>query len=401
MNVKSLVLGSAAAIFAVTGAQAADLPVAEPVEYVRVCDTYGNGFFYIPGTETCLRIGGRVRAELRYLEPVRPATRTENHTFTRVRTYLRTDARTQTEYGLLRTYYDMWWTDNSGSGAVISNTIMWSGFIQFGGFTAGRTGSFFDYFVNYAGTWGSPSDVAYSVTRTNLFAYTFAFGNGLSFSVAAEDGTYSRTALSGVAAYGGHVMPDLTAALRIDQGWGNAQIAAKVHEIRATSATTATAEYGWAVMAGVKVNLPMIAAGDYLVLSGAYADGATSAVGGANGAWILAAGSVIDADTTATAINTTQAWSIQGSLVHNWTPQFSTGLSASYIDVDLPVSTAVADWNAWNILMVNAWTPVSGLVIGVEVGYENVDVSGVGSCAAVTGCDYDRWSGVFRVQRTW
>ncbi|MCB1320276.1 MAG: porin, partial [Leptospiraceae bacterium] len=69
MKVKSFVLGSAAAILAVTGAQAADLPIAEPVEYVRICDTYGTGFFYIPGTETCLRIGGRVRAELRYSEP--------------------------------------------------------------------------------------------------------------------------------------------------------------------------------------------------------------------------------------------------------------------------------------------------------------------------------------------
>lgn len=26
------------------------------VEYVRICDTYGTGFFYIPGTETCLRL---------------------------------------------------------------------------------------------------------------------------------------------------------------------------------------------------------------------------------------------------------------------------------------------------------------------------------------------------------
>lgn len=27
---------------------------AAPVEYVRVCDAYGTGFFYIPGTETCI-----------------------------------------------------------------------------------------------------------------------------------------------------------------------------------------------------------------------------------------------------------------------------------------------------------------------------------------------------------
>ena len=64
--VKSLLLGSVAGLAAVAGAQAADLPAkkAAAVEYVRVCSTYGAGFFYIPGTETCLRVGGRVRAEI-------------------------------------------------------------------------------------------------------------------------------------------------------------------------------------------------------------------------------------------------------------------------------------------------------------------------------------------------
>jgi hypothetical protein len=70
--IKSLLLGSAAGLAAVAGAQAADLPVAKAVavEYVRVCSAYGAGFFYIPGTETCLRIGGRVRADYLYNEPL-------------------------------------------------------------------------------------------------------------------------------------------------------------------------------------------------------------------------------------------------------------------------------------------------------------------------------------------
>src|SRR5690606_35769698 len=53
MNIKSLILGSAISALAVTGAKAADAIVfaePEPVEYVRVCDVYGAGFFYIPGT---------------------------------------------------------------------------------------------------------------------------------------------------------------------------------------------------------------------------------------------------------------------------------------------------------------------------------------------------------------
>ncbi|WP_200954108.1 porin, partial [Ensifer sp. Root142] len=63
MNIKSLLLGSAAALAAVSGAQAADAIVAaepEPMEYVRVCDAFGTGYFYIPGTETCLKLSGGV-----------------------------------------------------------------------------------------------------------------------------------------------------------------------------------------------------------------------------------------------------------------------------------------------------------------------------------------------------
>lgn len=63
--VKNIILGSGAALVSVAAAQAADLPAKRvaPVEYVRICDAYGAGFFFIPGTQTCLRIGGRVRAD--------------------------------------------------------------------------------------------------------------------------------------------------------------------------------------------------------------------------------------------------------------------------------------------------------------------------------------------------
>src|SRR3989442_2755354 len=63
-KVKSLLLGSAAGIVAVAGAQAADLPVkAKPVEYVKICSLYGDGFYYIPGTDTCIQLGGNTQAD--------------------------------------------------------------------------------------------------------------------------------------------------------------------------------------------------------------------------------------------------------------------------------------------------------------------------------------------------
>ncbi len=67
MKIKSLLLGSAAALVAVSGARAADaviIPEPEAVEYVRVCDAAGAGYFYIPGSETCLKISGYVRYQI-------------------------------------------------------------------------------------------------------------------------------------------------------------------------------------------------------------------------------------------------------------------------------------------------------------------------------------------------
>src|SRR6201984_2491513 len=65
--VKRALLGSAAGIFAVTSGQAADLPVkARPVEYVKVCSIYGAGFWYVPGTDTCIKLGTYARIDFAY-----------------------------------------------------------------------------------------------------------------------------------------------------------------------------------------------------------------------------------------------------------------------------------------------------------------------------------------------
>src|SRR3954469_16080035 len=60
-TVRSLLLGSAAGFVAVAGAQAADMPVkAKPVEYVKICTLYGAGFYYLPGTDICVKHGAYV-----------------------------------------------------------------------------------------------------------------------------------------------------------------------------------------------------------------------------------------------------------------------------------------------------------------------------------------------------
>jgi hypothetical protein len=66
-TVKTLLLGTAAGLVAVVGAQAADMPVkAAPVQYVKICSLYGDGFYYIPGTDTCLKMGGYLRVQAEY-----------------------------------------------------------------------------------------------------------------------------------------------------------------------------------------------------------------------------------------------------------------------------------------------------------------------------------------------
>ncbi|HOV03049.1 MAG TPA: porin [Hyphomicrobiales bacterium] len=405
MKIKTLILGSAAVLVTGGAAMAADLPAAEPVEYVKVCDTFGTGYFYIPGTETCLRIGGNVRYHLRYAEPVLKAARTENHTFTRAEARLQFDARTMTEYGLLRSFIDVRFRATSGTGFTVAQAARFErAFIQFGGLTAGRAESFFDFFPGYAN--GPITDTFYSYLPTNVLAYTFAFGNGFSATLAAEDGTFRHTAttidgpVAGVNYYGGHTTPDLVAALRVDQGWGSAQISGALHQLRFTTATTADAEFGWAVQGGLTVNLPMIADGDEFSVQAAYTEGAPDYVG-INESTFISGVNLIDGTITATNFTATKAWSVAAGFLHNWTPQFSTAITASYIDVDNPIASVERDWDAYNVILTNTYTPVRGLEISLEAAYQNEDVHGIGTTfPGVVASDVDYFSGEFRIQRS-
>ena len=104
---KSSLLGTAAGFASVVGAHAADLPVkkAVPIEYVRVCSAYGAGFFYIPGTDTCIRLSGRARLDIGY-QPTDSRSGSGNGDTTGYIGLARinVDARTQTAYGTLRAF---------------------------------------------------------------------------------------------------------------------------------------------------------------------------------------------------------------------------------------------------------------------------------------------------------
>ena len=118
--------------FFALGARAADAVVVaepEPVEYVRVCDVYGAGFYYMPGTETCLKVSGYMRYDIGvgdinglqsidkkdFLE-TNGEDRFTDETWNKIaRFQLRVDARSETELGTLRAYVAanfQWDTDN-------------------------------------------------------------------------------------------------------------------------------------------------------------------------------------------------------------------------------------------------------------------------------------------------
>jgi hypothetical protein len=277
-----MILGSAAGLVAISGASAADLPVkAKAVEYVRICSAYGAGFWYVPGTDTCMKIGGYLRVESDINASAHNVpfwsgdagqnsgmgNRYADELVTRSRMNLTVDTRTMTEYGVVRTFGSAHFQfttlggnsynpnsinqtvpvagaqllDTPGGGYVTANNL----FIQFAGFTFGKSASAFSapwygYLANNtAGLLGG-----YSVDEgVNNIQYTAEFGNGLSGTISLEDPVvFDRTAVYNLStalnatlntgnAYAGVHAPDVVGRFRVDQAWGLFQVSAAAHEV--------------------------------------------------------------------------------------------------------------------------------------------------------------------------
>ena len=330
------------------GAQAADLPTrkAAPVQYVRICDAYGAGFFYIPGTDTCLRVGGLVMADWQVSNPpdrvnlpngvpvliggagIVPAGafipgKSRDATSSLALGRIELDARTQSPWGTVRTFMRV--DSYFGSGAVSNTggmpgvaaatlgtlparetTMLNKAFIQFAGITMGRIQSMFDF---YADAVGYTAHVGSNQT-VNAIAYTATFGGGFSATLSIEDEVSHRgpsfstiTAFPVLGApavqFNGTRMPDVVANLRLDQPWGSAQLSGAIHNnnrslwsgqllvggvpvTQPTWAPFTTSKLGFAIQGGLKFNLDALAPGDVLWLQATYAKGAIGYVNGSN-----------------------------------------------------------------------------------------------------------------------
>jgi hypothetical protein len=217
MNLKSLLLGSAAALAVVSGAHAADAVVAaepEPLEYVRICDAYGAGYFFIPGTETCLKIGGKVRTEGQWYDPYND----DSHLGTKwhTRAELNIDTATDTEYGPLKTETIVRWDWNDG-GSTGTN-LLWS-YISLGGFIVGKTDSYYNQFVGYAGDVINDDVIYDGPYELNQITYLYDSGAGFSGVISLED---SNSGSGATGANGedssGHYAPDVVAGLGYKAG---------------------------------------------------------------------------------------------------------------------------------------------------------------------------------------
>ena len=399
--VKSLLLGSAAGLVAAAGAQAADLPVkAKPVEYVKVCSLYGAGFWYVPGTDTCLKIGSYVRVQTAWngegggiplgagdspLAGHQTRTDTSNLAM-RVRGAISVDLRTQTEYGTLRSYLEIGQQLTTNNSAAADAPFFDRGFIQFAGFTAGKIRSYFDVnsFAPYS--YGN-SRISGDTGAAGIYgiAYTAQFGNGITASLSLEDGGsggngnsvgsagsrgFLRQNLSTAAfAAGadtltfdnrGWTFPDVVGALRIDQAWGYAQIAAALHDASGgyyssplTGGNTCGAnalclanghpddKVGWAITGGFTLNDVLGLKGDQFGMQAAYSQGAAGYVTRATAPWEMFdggnAGLGFTNDgvfVTGSAIELTTVWGINGFYQHFWDPRWRTSLWGGYVETD-------------------------------------------------------------------
>jgi hypothetical protein len=416
--VKSLILGSAAGLLAMSGAQAADLPVkAKAVEYVRICSLYGAGFFYIPGTDTCIKLGGYLRVDTTFNGGIYEApawsgdigqqNRYRNYFASRSRMALTVDTRTATEYGVVRTFAqgDFQFStlgntsanpnglatnagnnpnllDTPGGGYVGVEYV----FIQFAGFTFGKSSSAF------ASPWnGYPGNNTSNllgghdtVTGVNNIQYTAQFGNGVSGTIGLDDPTvFNRTTLlnlslapfalastatgAGAGAYGGTHSPDVVANIRIDQAWGLFQVSAAAHEVDASYNILAAGgapspfseisghpdtKWGGAVMAALNIKNIPTGPGDDIKVDATYAKGDTKQVistSGSSPSFAMFGGTSrpgayqsVGFGQTADGvyapiglggtgdIKLVESYGVRGAFNHNWDPYWSSSLFGSY-----------------------------------------------------------------------
>ncbi|OEC94797.1 MULTISPECIES: porin [unclassified Rhizobium] len=348
MNIKSLLLGSAAALAAVSGAHAADAIVAaepEPLEYVRICDAYGAGYFFIPGTETCLKIGGKVRTEGKWYDAYDPDTHFGTLWHTRAELQLQTA--TDTEYGPLKTNTELRWDWNDG-GATATNLLHAS--ISLGGFTVGKEDSQFNVFTGYAGDVINDDVIADGPYELNQITYNYDAGNGFTAVISLEDSNSGpgATGANGEDSHN-HYAPDVVAGAGYKAGAWSFKLVGGYDSIVEEGAIKARVDADFGVFSAFLMGA-WNTDGDKL---NKYAPG--DSIGQSWGDWAVWGGVGVP-------VNEKLKWNLQLAYTDNKTFSATTNVK---------------------------WKPVKNLLIEPEVTYTNWD-----------SINQDQWAGILRFERT-
>lgn len=466
--VKSLLLGSAAAMVAVVGAQAADLPVkAKPVQYVKICTLYGDGFYYIPGSDTCIKFAGYIRTDYHFNGRVGhiqrqdldgtdafngEQTRRIARYSTRHRANFGVDTRTQTAYGTLRTFMNVNFENTTG----FDSTQATRAFIQWGGFTLGRTASF----VDHEGSLGDSGfrslqtglvDATTGAAGINQIAYTWQLGNGITLNVGADEARARSIHQSGGTDYligtadptnsaHGQSHPDPWVSLRVNQAWGRASVAVIGHKSAAryygADSTTGYPDdkWGWAVVSGIEIKLDSLSPGSRIGGYVTYGVGASritrnsqTSVGLYGSGNQVAFGILTDAvyGVAGTQLELTTTWAAGGGFEYFWTRNFSSTIYGGYTRTEYNAAGATLicarvtfsgvcdpNYGVYQIGTHHDWFPVAGLRFSLDLVYSAVETAfkgqtvtagGVGSrpAGAYLAKDLGIWSIGARAQRSW
>ncbi len=370
MSLKSLLLGSAAVMMVAGAAQAADLTVAEPVDYVKVCDAFGKGYWYAPGTDTCIKIGGWVRAQVGFEDNLDSlgGGHASDYQF-RTRTSLTATASSMTEYGPLTSFID-YRMESYGSQDGVSKLD--SAWLQLGPVQAGKFTSAFDFGGGYTDDGGYRSD-----ETTDHIAFTYAL-NGFGIVLSVEDPQDRTEENSAVLSGDEEEFPDLVAALTYSAGIVSAKLSGAYVDASQSNDTA------WAVQGGVELALDSFSKGDKFKVVVGYAENAPSYTGAVNISGLTSTAEV-DGNENGT------SWNVLASYKHVWNAQWNSSITGSYVSFeDDNVIGVNGDVDAWKVAFDTAFTPVANFTILGEVGYYENDGRG----------DIDSFFGFARLQRS-
>ena len=393
MKIKSLILGSAAALLAVSGARAADAvmaPEPEPVDYVKVCDAYGAGYYYIPGTETCLSIRGYVWFQAGatsrdsagdtpgyYFNDATFATNDGWNTGTRVRLDIK--AKSDTELGTLTGWIRLQadWNAKAGlTGSTIDGPVgIDQAWVQLGGLAMGYGESAWFYqFNNSTLNYGSFSwgGLYYGYQERQQIRYEFGGSTGfyglISLEDPADEYSYMPDVVGRIGYGGAWGAVALTAAYDHDRNGNGITPGKAVLNPDGTITVTPAAPYGtngsaFAGSLSALFNIPSMPGSAFKIVG--YYNSADSNYG---------PGGPLTAQSTFPGGGQPE-WSVLASLLYQVNPNLGLIVSGQYFSDVYFAGTDVKapDSSSWAAEVSAVWTPVKNFEVRPEIVYTKAD----------------------------